>query len=141
MTPERPTESRGALPAFPAHPVRVMAWTADGCAVLTRAAVRELEGLTGEDPAYWRHVISEAFRADLYAVAGLMPVADPPTHPIPLGTRVHVTRDGTRQPWDARVIRHDRNGAYRLELTHPGIGDGRSYVSAYGWELSERGDA
>lgn len=141
MSAERRTESRAVHPAHPDAPVRVMSWLADGRAVLTRAAVRVLESLTGEDDAYWADPIVEAFRADLYPVAGLIPVPDPPTHPIALGTPVVVTRDGVRQSWDATVIRHDRNGAYRLALSHPGIGDGRSYVSAYGSEFSERGDA
>lgn len=120
-------------------PLAVLDVLADGRALMTRSQVRALEALTGEDDAYWADVYREAFRADAYLVAGPWErVPDAPTHPIDLGTAVTVTRDGVAQPWDARVIRHDRNGAYRLELAHPGIGDGRSYVSAYGWELTPR---
>lgn len=37
-----------------------------------------------------------------------------PTHTIPVGTPVTVTRQGVLQPWNVVVHRHDRNGCYRL---------------------------
>jgi hypothetical protein len=124
---------RVTLPGHPGVILECLDVHADGVPLMSRAQVRALEAVTGEDDAYWADVVTEAFRADAYRVPGpFVVVPDPPSHPIPLGTRVRVTRDGVPQPWDARVIRHDRGGAYRLELTHPG---GPSYVSAYGFEL------
>lgn len=112
-------------------------WNGYPVPIMSRAQVRALEAVTGEDDAYWATPIQEAFRADAYAVDGLAwaIVPEPPSHAIPLGAPVIVTRDGVRQSWRVTVFRHDRNGAYRLAFP-----DG-TYVTAYPSELAVIGGA
>lgn len=55
-------------------------------------------------------------------------------HTIPVGTPVIVTRGGVVQPWaDAVILRHDRNGTYRLHFTETD-----TYTTVHSGEIAPR---